>query len=63
MERYNFKEFEDKWQKIWEDNKTFQTKVDKKKEKFYCLEMFPYPKEKFTWDTFGIILLVMFIKI
>ncbi len=46
MERYNFKEFEDKWQKIWEDNKAFQTKVDKKKEKFYCLEMFPYPSGK-----------------
>jgi len=46
VERYNFKEFEDKWQKIWEDNKAFQTKVDKKKEKFYCLEMFPYPSGK-----------------
>ena len=46
MERYNFKEFENKWQKIWEDNKAFQTKIDKKKEKFYCLEMFPYPSGK-----------------
>ena len=46
MERYNFKEFEDKWQKIWEKNKVFQTKVDKSKEKFYCLEMFPYPSGK-----------------
>ena len=46
MERYNFKEFEDKWQKIWEESKVFQTKIDKSKEKFYCLEMFPYPSGK-----------------
>ena len=46
MERYNFKEFEDKWQKIWEKSKVFQTKIDKSKEKFYCLEMFPYPSGK-----------------
>ena len=46
MERYNFKEFEDKWQKIWEKSKVFQTKLDKNKKKFYCLEMFPYPSGK-----------------
>ncbi len=46
MERYNFKEFENKWQKIWENEKVFQTKIDKTKEKFYCLEMFPYPSGK-----------------
>ena len=46
MERYNFKESEDKWQKIWENNKVFQTKIDKTKKKFYCLEMFPYPSGK-----------------
>ena len=46
MERYNFKEFEDKWQKIWEKGKDFQTKIDRSKEKFYCLEMFPYPSGK-----------------
>ena len=46
MERYNFKECENKWQKIWEDEKTFQTKLDKNKKKFYCLEMFPYPSGK-----------------
>ena len=43
MERYNFKEIEKKWQNFWEQEKTFSAKVDKKKEKFYCLEMFPYP--------------------
>ncbi len=46
MERYNFKSIEDKWQKVWEKNKTFSTKVDKSKKKFYCLEMFPYPSGK-----------------
>ena len=46
MDRYNFKSVEEKWQKYWEDNKVFQTKVDKSKKKFYCLEMFPYPSGK-----------------
>ena len=46
MERYNFKTIENKWQKFWEDNKTFSTKLDKLKKKFYCLEMFPYPSGK-----------------
>mgnify|MGYP001212629949 CR=1 FL=1 len=41
--RYNFKETESKWQKIWEEKKFFSTKVNKDKKKFYCLEMFPYP--------------------
>ncbi len=46
MERYNFKFVEDKWQKLWESEKTFTTKKDKSKKKFYCLEMFPYPSGK-----------------
>ena len=46
MERYNFKEIENKWQTIWEENKIFKTKIDKNKKKFYCLEMFPYPSGK-----------------
>ena len=46
MERYNFKSVENKWQKIWEKEKTFSTKLDKTKKKFYCLEMFPYPSGK-----------------
>ena len=46
MERYNFKSVEEKWQKLWEKEKTFSTKVDKNKKKFYCLEMFPYPSGK-----------------
>ncbi len=44
--RYNFRTVEDKWQKLWEKNKTFSSKVDKNKKKFYCLEMFPYPSGK-----------------
>ena len=46
MERYNFKVVEKKWQKFWDKNKTFKTKIDKNKKKFYCLEMFPYPSGK-----------------
>ena len=46
MQRYNFKLIEKKWQKLWEKEKTFSTKVDKNKKKFYCLEMFPYPSGK-----------------
>ena len=46
MDRYNFKIVEEKWQKFWTQNKTFSTKLDKTKKKFYCLEMFPYPSGK-----------------
>jgi len=46
VERYNFKKIEDYWQKEWEKNKSFKSKVDKTKKKFYCLEMFPYPSGK-----------------
>ena len=46
MDRYNFKKIESKWQSLWEDKKVFQTKIDRNKKKFYCLEMFPYPSGK-----------------
>jgi len=46
VERYNFKIVEKKWQKFWDENKVFSTKIDKNKKKFYCLEMFPYPSGK-----------------
>ena len=46
MDRYNFKTIEDKWQSFWESNKTFKSNLDRNKEKFYCLEMFPYPSGK-----------------
>ena len=41
---YNFKEIEPKWQKYWDENKTFFTDVwDFSKPKYYALDMFPYP--------------------
>jgi len=46
VDRYNFKIVEKKWQSYWEDNKCFNSKLDKSKKKFYCLEMFPYPSGK-----------------
>ena len=46
MDRYNFKLIENKWQKYWEKNKIFKSRLDKNKKKFYCLEMFPYPSGK-----------------
>ena len=46
MSRYNFKIIEDKWQNFWGENKIFKAEIDPKKEKFYCLEMFPYPSGK-----------------
>ena len=46
MDRYNFKKIEKKWQKYWDDNKFFSTKIINDKKKFYCLEMFPYPSGK-----------------
>tara|TARA_B100001540_G_scaffold271667_1_gene255541 strand:- start:2289 stop:4832 length:2544 start_codon:yes stop_codon:yes gene_type:complete len=46
VSRYNFKVVEEKWQKFWEDNKSFKSEVDRSKKKFYCLEMFPYPSGK-----------------
>ena len=41
---YNFKEVEPKWQKYWDEHKTFKTDVwDFSKPKYYALDMFPYP--------------------
>ncbi|MCR4337100.1 MAG: leucine--tRNA ligase [Candidatus Omnitrophica bacterium] len=37
---------EEKWQKIWADQKTFRALASTDKPKFYCLEMFPYPSGK-----------------
>ncbi|WP_409336086.1 leucine--tRNA ligase [Eubacterium sp. F2] len=45
-EKYNFSEIEKKWQKYWEENKSFKVTEDPSKEKFYDLEMFPYPSGK-----------------
>ncbi len=46
MERYNFKTVEEKWQKFWEENKSFKAIRENNQKKFYCLEMFPYPSGK-----------------
>lgn len=43
QEKYAPHEIEAKWQKYWEDNKTFKVEIDKNKPKSYVLEMFPYP--------------------
>ena len=45
-ERYNFTEIEKKWQKYWADNNTFKMEEKPDMEKYYVLEMFPYPSGK-----------------
>ena len=45
-DKYDFTEIESKWQKIWADEKAFRTIEDPDREKYYVLEMFPYPSGK-----------------
>lgn len=45
-EKYNFTEIEKKWQDVWEKEDAFKTVEDYDKEKYYVLEMFPYPSGK-----------------
>lgn len=45
-ERYDFRAIEEKWQKYWEENDVFHTDENSDKEKYYVLEMFPYPSGK-----------------
>ena len=40
---YNFKKIEKKWQDYWEKNETYKVLEDLDKEKYYVLDMFPYP--------------------
>ena len=42
-ERYNAREAEPKWQRIWEESEIFRTRNDDSRPKYYVLEMFPYP--------------------
>jgi len=42
-EKYVAQDIEQKWQQYWADNNTFKTDYDESKEKYYVLEMFPYP--------------------
>src|SRR5579885_2027195 len=46
MARYNFKETEAKWQKIWRERRCFNVEADPARPKYYVLEMFPYPSGK-----------------
>ncbi len=45
-QRYNPKVIEEKWQQNWEERRTFAATEDKAKQKYYLLEMFPYPSGK-----------------
>lgn len=45
-EKYNFTEIEKKWQDVWEKEDAFKAVEDYDKEKYYVLEMFPYPSGK-----------------
>lgn len=42
-ERYNARETEPRWQRVWDEKAIFATKNDDPREKYYVLEMFPYP--------------------
>ncbi len=41
--KYDFKTIESKWQKLWDDGHFYQVEEDSSKDKYYVLEMFPYP--------------------
>jgi leucyl-tRNA synthetase len=41
--KYDHQRIEQKWQKHWEDRRTFEVEVDPSKPKYYVLDMFPYP--------------------
>jgi leucyl-tRNA synthetase len=41
--KYDFKTIEKKWQTLWEDGEVYKVTEDESKEKYYVLEMFPYP--------------------
>ena len=43
IERYNPRDAEPRWQKVWDDQKLFETNNDDPRPKYYVLEMFPYP--------------------
>ena len=45
-EKYNPRIIEKKWQSYWDKNNIFKSEINKKKEKYYILEMFPYPSGK-----------------
>src|SRR5712672_4278443 len=46
MSRYNFRESEAKWQRIWREQRLFEVAAEPGRPKYYVLEMFPYPSGK-----------------
>ena len=46
MARYNAKENEEHWQRVWRERKSFEVETDPTRPKYYVLEMFPYPSGK-----------------
>jgi leucyl-tRNA synthetase len=46
MSRYNFRESEAKWQRLWRDQRLFEVAAEPGRPKYYVLEMFPYPSGK-----------------
>jgi leucyl-tRNA synthetase len=46
MSRYNFRETEAKWQRIWREQRLFEAEAQPGRPKYYVLEMFPYPSGK-----------------
>jgi leucyl-tRNA synthetase len=46
MSRYNAKDAEARWQKVWAERGTFRASADRTRPKYYVLEMFPYPSGK-----------------
>ncbi|MDE2227610.1 MAG: leucine--tRNA ligase [Alphaproteobacteria bacterium] len=46
MARYNAKQSEEKWQRVWRERKSFEVETDPSRPKYYVLEMFPYPSGK-----------------
>src|SRR6187200_872239 len=43
IDRYNAREAEPRWQKVWDERNIFATRNDDPRQKYYVLEMFPYP--------------------
>lgn len=43
MSKYNHSEIEEKWRKVWEESKVFETRDDDPRPKYYNLVMYPYP--------------------
>ena len=46
MSRYNFRESEAKWQRLWRERRLFEVAAEPGRPKYYVLEMFPYPSGK-----------------